>query len=287
MLAPGWEAGGWTFAQGGDYLGGIASTAWRSAVYQMVDDYGDSLLWTPSSGSGNNIQTLAGNRLPSKYWDFTQTYVDGLDEKGVYIDALTEALTGTASATTVQLAAARAAGDDLWSWGLTDGLGYSAGLGVWGTNYSVVKFDELTEQIWSVQVEADPGFSGNLHQKFEAAYGDYERWGAGGPPVGYLNLDDPDISPVHKKTFGFRTDSDGYGVVMVGDDYVGNYFTIEQMARTSQGTVKRNIDISSPWSHAYLSEQSEVVGFSEVQESFAMINLPAGADAEAEWWEIF
>jgi hypothetical protein len=34
-------------------------------------------------------------------------------------------------------------------------------------------WDALTGQIWAVQVAADPGFSGNLSQKGEAAYGPY------------------------------------------------------------------------------------------------------------------
>jgi hypothetical protein len=36
-------------------------------------------------------------------------------------------------------------------------------------------FDAVSKQIWAVQVSADPGFSGNLHQQFEAAYGPYDH----------------------------------------------------------------------------------------------------------------
>jgi hypothetical protein len=34
-------------------------------------------------------------------------------------------------------------------------------------------FDAVSRQIWAVQVEAAAGYSGNLHQNFEAAYGPY------------------------------------------------------------------------------------------------------------------
>jgi hypothetical protein len=56
-------------------------------------------------------------------------------------------------------------------------------------------------------------------------------------------------------------DEDGVLGVEVGSDFVGNYFSIGQMARTSQGVVRRFIDISSPWSHAYLMEDMTVSRF--------------------------
>ena len=143
----------------------------------------------------------------------------------------------------------------------------------------------LTDQIWAAQVEADAGFSGRLTQDFEAAYGGYEDWPTDGPVYGYG--EDEEDHEIHSDTFGFRRDEDNYWVTVTGDDYVGNYFNIDQFARTSQGTTKRYIDISSPWSHAYLYEDMEVVGMSEIEESFVMDNLEPGAEAVPDWWDLF
>ena len=149
--------------------------------------------------------------------------------------------------------------------------------------YYVTEVEALTDQIWAVQVEADPGFSGNLHQGFEAAYGPFGGW-----------IDDPEGEvPGNVDGYAgddfwyFQPDEDGVVGVTAGDDYVGNYFNIDQMARTSQGTVRRYIDISSPWSHAYLYEDMVVVGMAEIVEGFAMDNISPGEAAVPEWWELF
>ncbi len=149
--------------------------------------------------------------------------------------------------------------------------------------YSTLEFDGLTDQIWAVQVEADPGFSGNLHQGFEAAYGPYG---------GYIEDPDADLPAAVNFADGdnfwyFQLDDDGVRRVERGDDYVGNYFNIDQMARTSQGTVRRYIDVSSPFSHAYLYEDMEVVGMAEIEESFAMNNIGPGEEATPDWWDLF
>jgi len=149
--------------------------------------------------------------------------------------------------------------------------------------YMTNEYTALTDQIWAAQVEAEPGFSGNLHQDFEAAYG----------PFGGV-IEDPE-GAVPGNVDGrsgddfwfFQPDAVGAVGVTAGDDYVGNYFNIDQMARTSQGTVRRYIDISSPWSHAYLYEDMEVVGMAEIEEDFAMDNLAPGEEAVPEWWDLF
>ncbi len=51
--------------------------------------------------------------------------------------------------------------------------------------------------------------------------------------------------------------------------------TFEQQAGTSQGTVKRYADISSPWSGAYLYENMRVVGSAEINETFTMGKPPS------------
>ncbi len=49
-----------------------------------------------------------------------------------------------------------------------------------------------------------------------------------------------------------------------------NGSTAKQGAGASQGTVKRHIDISSPWSGGYLHEELKVVGSAEITESLTM-----------------
>ncbi len=143
----------------------------------------------------------------------------------------------------------------------------------------------LTDQIWAVQVEADPGFSGGLEQDFEAAYGPYadaqDYWYGEGSdePADAFWFEDDDGN--------VATDFDEIDSVAKGDDYVGNYFNIDQFARTSQGTTQRYIDISSPWSGAYLSEDMSVTGAAEIDESFEMDNLEPGDEAVPDWGDLF
>ena len=154
-----------------------------------------------------------------------------------------------------------------------------------GFAYYVTEMEALTDQIWAVQVEAKPGESGVLTQNFEAAYGPYEGWLGDGPTAAFGGDEDED--EVHADAFGFRVDEDGYWVVATGDDYVGNYFNIDQTASTTDGITRRYISISSPWSHAYLYEDMEVVGMSEIVESFVMDNVLPGEAAVPDWWELF
>ncbi len=151
-------------------------------------------------------------------------------------------------------------------------------IGALGEDYSTINVTDLTDQIWAVQVEAEQGMSGNLHQSFEAAYGPHEDqlWDGIG-----------EDETVHKDGWTYATDADGYLVVDRGDDYIGNYFDIDQMARTSDGVTKRFIDISSPWSGAYLSEDMEVIGTTEIEEDFLMDNIAEGEAATPDWWDLF
>jgi len=153
-----------------------------------------------------------------------------------------------------------------------------------GFAYYFTGLEGLTEQIWAVQVQSDPGFSGNLEQQWEAAYGAYEGLKLDGPAT---TFGDPEGTETHDNVFGFLLDEDDYLVVELGSDYVGNYFNIEQYARTSQSHVYRYIDISSPWSYAYVYEYAEVTGKAEIQEAFSLDNLGPGADVATDWWDIF
>ncbi len=138
-------------------------------------------------------------------------------------------------------------------------------------------WEAVSDQIWAVQVAADPGFSGNLHQDFTAAYGPYDS-------DGFMWTGDEDFDdPVDSRWAWANTDWD----VVVGSDYVGNYFSIDQTARTSMGEVKRFIDISSPVTLGYVYEDMSIVGKSEIEETFAMTNLAAGADVPGLWYNLF
>jgi hypothetical protein len=140
------------------------------------------------------------------------------------------------------------------------------------------EFEAVSSQIWAVQVQADPGYSGNLHQSGVAAYGRFD--GVGGP------FDDDDaLDDLDDESWGWE--NAGMSDAVVGPDYVGDYFTMNQHARTSMGTLKRFINISSPWSHGYLMEDMSVTGRSDITEAFALHNLPAGVDVPGLWYDLF
>jgi hypothetical protein len=134
-------------------------------------------------------------------------------------------------------------------------------------------WDAVSDQIWAVQVAADPGYSINVHQDGVAAYGPFQSGAA---------LDEDDEWNLEDNAWGWDGDD-----AEVGPDYVGNYFSMDQHARTSMGTLKRYIDISSPFSHGYLHEDMSVVGKSDVKEAFGMANLPAGVDVPGLWYDLF
>jgi hypothetical protein len=159
----------------------------------------------------------------------------------------------------------------------------SFGTTAWsGVDYSDLAtaygWDALTDQIFAVQVQADAGYSLNVHQDGVATYGPF----LGGTSATHEASWGDDTN-----TWRWEADEDGYDGASVGADFVGNYFTMDQHARTSMGTLKRYIDISSPFNHAYLHEDMSVVGKSDVKEVFAMVNLPAGADVPGDWWKLF
>ena len=144
--------------------------------------------------------------------------------------------------------------------------------------YYVTEIEGLTDQIWAVQVEAKAGKSGSLSQDFEAAYG----------PYGGL-IADPDgsVPSGEEDKWFFQPDRDGYWQTTVGEDYVGNYFHIDQAAHTSDGTIRSYISISSPWSHAFLEENMSIEGEVTIKDSFAMDNIAPGAEIAADWWSMF
>ena len=63
---------------------------------------------------------------------------------------------------------------------------------------------------------------------------------------------------------------------------------INQSASTSGGTIKRHIDVSSPFSGGYLFEDMKVVGKASITESFTMDNMSPGSKAGSgiDDWDI-
>lgn len=157
-------------------------------------------------------------------------------------------------------------------------------------SYYVTELEALTEQIWAVQVEAEPEQSGTLNQNFEAAYGPWADSNYFGnyngdsekPDVGWWFIDEGG------RQIGFdNLFSIAIAGIDIGKDYVGNYFNIDQLAGTSDGTIKRFISISSPWSHAFIEEDMIVTGIANISETFIMDNLKPGAEAISDWWSLF
>lgn len=143
-------------------------------------------------------------------------------------------------------------------------------------------FNNLTDQVWAINLNVEPGYSGSLHTGFDAAYGPYA--GAfflpfdGGMFV-YL--------PAERNEWRFFDSPNSTSNVEWGPDYVGNYFTIQQYALNTYGITRRYIDMSSPWSHAYLREGFTVAGRSEVRESFSMHNHVPAPDRSINWSNLF
>ena len=134
----------------------------------------------------------------------------------------------------------------------------------------------LTNQVWAVQVSADPGHSGQIEMAFEAANSNEINSSDSGKAWNSAWFEDAGIGAWPGKEN-----------LEVGPWFPGSYFNIEQFSRTSQGTHRRFIDISSPWSHGYLKEDMTVVGMSEVYEAFSMENVPAGSETDIDWWNLF
>ncbi len=61
-----------------------------------------------------------------------------------------------------------------------------------------------------------------------------------------------------------------------------SFFNLEQEAGTQEGVTKRYIDVSSPWSGAYLYENMVVEGKAEIKESFSMNNIKPGSGSGSE-----
>ena len=138
------------------------------------------------------------------------------------------------------------------------------------------KKEAVSDQIWAVQVEAEPGEEGKLKQDFEAAHGPYDE-----------QVKEGNTDEVRKDAYGIDEDEEGRLDIVKGEDYVGDYFHIEQEASTTGGTTRRYIDISSQWSHGYVYEDMVVEGKAEIIETFSMDNLEPGEAALPTWHDLF
>ena len=144
--------------------------------------------------------------------------------------------------------------------------------------YYITEIDGLTDQLWAVQVETEPGESGRLVQDFETAYGPYG---------GLIKDADGSVPSGGEDKWFFKPGQDGQWQTTVGEDYVGNYFHMDQLAYTSDGTIRRYMSISSPWSHAFLKEDMSIEGRAEIADSFTMDNIAPGAEFFSDWWSMF
>ena len=141
-----------------------------------------------------------------------------------------------------------------------------------GITYYRTELTPHSEQVWFAGVALEPGAKGVLMKRIDSAYGttayvfneNDELWPSG---RGYRGPD---------HGFGFVRDGDGYRVER-GRDYPGSYVDIEQVADASKGTVTRYIDVSSPFSGAYLREDMTVSGSGKVDEILRSVNIRAGA----------
>ncbi len=66
-----------------------------------------------------------------------------------------------------------------------------------------------------------------------------------------------------------------------------DYFSIEQRAYTSSGETRRNIDISSPVSGAYVMDDMTVTGMADIWETFSMDNRVNVVTAVLDWLDLF
>jgi len=161
-----------------------------------------------------------------------------------------------------------------------------------GDKYEGTDIEIISKQIWAASIIADPGYEAVLNQDLTAAFGPYygglvyEGYDESFPTSGTGNF--------YITGFPSEQDMDSWWLLyrdrgllpVLGNRYVGDYFTIEQLLNNRQGVSKCYIDISSPWSHGYLSEDMTVVGKAEVKEAYEMLNLPAGSEITADWWSI-
>ncbi len=162
-----------------------------------------------------------------------------------------------------------------------------------------IEVKPLTKQIWAISLSTAPGHEGNYHVDFIAAYGpgphdirakEFEilsPLGIGTVTVRPFLDEQVSWSYVDRDYLWWYEGSSKSGIRR-GDSYVGNYFQIDQYARTTSGEMERLISISEPFSNLFFEEESFVEGSAEVREAFSMDVLEPGPRAvRFDWWAIF
>ncbi len=137
--------------------------------------------------------------------------------------------------------------------------------------YYVTDISALSEQVWAVSLETEPGGQGQLNQKIEAAYGRYSDVAVSGDENG---------DERHEAFDAWWSAESGRG-------YVGDYFTLEQFASTSGGLTRRFISVSSIWSLGLIHEDVTVDGRAVVKDQFMMKSLEPRQAWVSDWLELF
>ncbi len=148
----------------------------------------------------------------------------------------------------------------------------------------------LTKQLWATRVQTSPGQEGSYHSDFIAAYGPgpYERLYGATDPSGQRFFYDEKFMWEYDRSVNYIDRDHKLKGYDRGDYYVGNYFSIEQFAYTSGGSMDRLISMSSPFENALLIEEMSVVGMASVREAFEMHNLKGGPKGVTlAWYELF
>ncbi len=137
--------------------------------------------------------------------------------------------------------------------------------------YYVTDISALSEQVWAVSLETEPGGQGQLNQKIEAVCGNHSGVAVSGNENGFER---------HEAV-------DAWWSAESGRVYVGDYFTLEQFASTSGGLTRRFISVSSIWSLGFIHEDITVAGRAVVRDRFMMKSLEPGQACFSDWLEMF
>lgn len=156
--------------------------------------------------------------------------------------------------------------------------------------YYVTDISALSEQVWAVSLETEPGGQGQLNQKIEAACSSHSGVAASGDEDGdgrHEALDawwlvDRQVQLLNSPAG--RADIDK---VRSGLEFVGDYFTIEQFASTFGGLTRRYISISSPWLLGFVHEDVRVVGRTVVRDQFMMKSPETEQTCFSVWQGLF
>jgi hypothetical protein len=156
--------------------------------------------------------------------------------------------------------------------------------------YYVTDFSALSDQVWAVSLETEPGGQGRFNQEIEAAYGSYTGLTAGGSAADSEYSEASNgwwfVDRQNRPLGGLLVTVDGRAVNS-GGDFVGDYFSLDQYAYNTGGLTRRYISISSPWSQGFIKEDVQVVGSLVVRDTFMMDNREQGWDLQHGWRELF